>query len=87
MSRYKLDIYEKVSKSHEVIIDTDKDIDAICDEIESHTLGINSVWDIQYIDGVTVIKVIEDESGDVELEVEGICEDDEENEDERTDGS
>ena len=76
MSRYKLDIYEKVSKSHEVIIDTDKDIDAICDEIESHTLGINSVWDIQYIDGVTVVKIDEDD-GDSELEVEGIYEDDE----------
>ena len=57
MSRYKLDIYEKVSKSHEVIIDTDKDIDVICDEIESHTLRINSIWDIGYIDGVTVVKI------------------------------
>ena len=76
MSRYKLDIYEKVSKSHEVIIDTDKDIDAICDEIESHVLGINSVWDIQYIDGVTVVEIVEDD-GDSELEVEGVYEDDE----------
>ena len=76
MSRYKLDIYEKVSKSHEVIIDTDKDINAICDEIESHTLGINSVWDIQYIDGVTVVEIVEDD-GDSEFEVEGVYEDDE----------
>ena len=76
MSRYKLDIYEKVSKSHEVIIDTDKDIDAICDEIESHILGINSIWDIEYIDGVTVVEINEDD-GDSELEVEGVYEDDE----------
>ena len=76
MSRYKLDIYEKVSKSHEVIIDTDKNIDAICDEIESHTLGINSIWNIGYIDGVTVVKINEDD-GDSELEVEGVYEDDE----------
>lgn len=73
MSRYKLDIYEKVSKSHEVIIETDKDIGDICDEIErQHMLGI---WDIQYIDGVDVVKIIKDEDGMPEFEVEGISDD------------
>lgn len=74
MSEYTLDIYETVTKSHEVIIETDKDIDAVCDEIESHTSGIMNVWDIQYIDGVTIVKMVEDEDGESEFEVAAISE-------------
>ena len=70
--RYVLDICEIVTMSHRVIIDTDKDIDAVCNEIESRVYGINSVWDIDYIDGVTLVNVDEDEDGDWEFEVEGV---------------
>jgi hypothetical protein len=74
--KYVLDICETVTKSHRVTIDTDRPIDDICDEIESHTQRLMSVWDIQYIDGVTVVEINEDD-GDSELEVEGVYEDDE----------
>lgn len=70
--RYVLDICERVTKSHRVIVDTDKDIDAVCNEIESRVYGINSIGDIGYIDGVTLVKVDEDEDGDWEFEVEGV---------------
>ena len=70
--RYVLDICERVTKSHRVIVDTDKDIDAICNEIENRVYGINSIGDIGYIDGVTLVKVDEDEDGEWEFEVEGV---------------
>ena len=73
MSKYKLDVCESIIKTHEVIIETDEDIDDICDEIErQHMLGI---WDIQYIDGVDVVKIVEDADGMSEFEVEGISDD------------
>lgn len=78
MSKYTLDICETIIRSHEVTIETDKDIDAICDEIESRINGINSVWDVQYINGVTLLKVVEDEDGTAEFEVECISDADEE---------
>ena len=70
--KYKLDICERTTKSHEVIIETAKDIDAVCGEIENRVYGINSIWDIDYIDGVSIVKVNEDEDGDWEFEVEGV---------------
>ena len=75
MSKYVLDICETITRSHEVTIETDKDIDTICDEIESHINGINSVWDIQYINGVTPLKIDEDEDGAVRFEVECVSDD------------
>ena len=70
MSKYKLDVCETIIKTHEVIIETDADIGNICDEIErQHMLGI---WDIQYIDGVDVVKIVEDADGMSEFEVEGV---------------
>lgn len=80
MSKYKLDISETIVRTHEVTIETDKDIDAICDEIESRINGINSVWDIQYINGVKLLKVVEDEDGTAEFEVDCISDDEEETE-------
>lgn len=73
MSKYKLDVCESIIKTHEVIIETDEDIDDICDKIErEHMLGI---LDIQYIDGVDVVKIVEDADGMSEFEVEGISDD------------
>ena len=68
--KYILDIYERVTKSHRVTIDTDRPIDDICDEIESHASRIMDVWDIQYLDGVVGLEVVEDEDGESEFEVE-----------------
>ena len=59
MSKYKLTVTEKAERTHEVIIETDKDIDAICNAIESGRTGIGDVWDIQYIKGVNDIEVEE----------------------------
>lgn len=47
--RYILDICEIVTKSHRVTIDTDRPLDDICDEIESHKPRLMNVWDIQYL--------------------------------------
>ena len=70
MSRYVLDICETITNSHEVTIDTDRDIDEVCNEIENHICGINSIWDIQYIKGVTLVNLDEDEDGSSEFEVD-----------------
>ena len=75
MNRYMLDICERVTKSHRVTIDTDRPIDDICDEIGSHASGIMDVWDIQYLGGVTIIKMVEDEDGESEFEVECVSDD------------
>ena len=75
--KYVLDICETVTKSHRVTIDTDRPIDDICDEIESHASRIMSmsIWDIQYLDGVVGLEVVEDEDGESEFEVESVEED------------
>lgn len=70
--RYVLDICESVTKSHRVTIDTDRPIDDICDEIESHASRIMGVWDIQYLAGVVDLEVVEDEDGESEFEVESV---------------
>ena len=73
MSKYKLDVCESITKTHEVIIETDEDVGDICNKIErEHMLGI---WDIRYIDGVDVVKIIEDADGMSEFDVEGISDD------------
>ncbi len=68
--RYVLDICERVTKLHRVTIDTDRPIDDICDEIESH--AFMDVCDILYLDGVVVLKVDEDEDGESEFEVDSV---------------
>jgi hypothetical protein len=70
--KYVLDICEIVTRSHRVTIDTDRPIDDICDEIESHVSRIMDVWDIQYLDGVVGLDVVEDEDGESEFEVESV---------------
>lgn len=78
--RYVLDVCERVTKSHRVTIDTDRPIDDICDEIESHVSRIMSIWDIQYLDGVVGLEVAEDEDGESEFEVESVEKDSEDDE-------
>ena len=69
MSKYKLTVTEKTERTHEVVIETDKDIDAICNAIESGRTGIGDVWDIQYIRGVNNIEVEEGAEDIPEFEV------------------
>ena len=76
--KYVLDICETVTKSHRVTIDTDRPIDDICGEIESHTSGVMDIWDIQYLDGVVDLEVVEDEDGESEFEVESVSDDENE---------
>ena len=78
--RYILDICERVTKSHRVTIDTDRPIDNICDEIESHASRIMGIWDIQYLGGVVGLEVVEDEDGESEFEVESVERDSEDDE-------
>ena len=78
--RYVLDICERVTKSHRVTIDTDRPIDDICDEIESHVSRLMGIWDIQYLDGVVGLEIVEDEDGESEFEVEGVERDSEDDE-------
>ena len=59
MSRYKMTIEEKTTRTHTVIIETDKSIDAICDRIERNDHAINDPWDIRYIAGVNFVEVEE----------------------------
>ena len=70
--KYVLDICETVTKSHRVTIDTDRPIDDICDEIESHASGIMDVQDIEYLDGVVYLEIVEDADGESEFEVESV---------------
>ena len=73
--KYKLSVCETVTKSHDVIIDTDRPIDEICSEIEGHTFMLMNIYDIQYLDGVICLDIIEDEDGTSEFEVESIDDD------------
>ena len=59
MSKYRLAVTEKAERTHEVIIDTDGDIDAICKAIENSGTAIGDVWDIRYVKGVNDIEVEE----------------------------
>lgn len=60
--RYRLTVEETRKYMHEVIIETDDDIDEVCDEIENTVLY---AMDITYGgDNYRCIDFIEDESGD-----------------------
>ena len=59
MNRYRLTIEEKTTRNHAVIIETDSNINAICDFIEKNNNGISDPWDIRYIAGVNLVSVDE----------------------------
>ena len=69
MSRYKLTIEEKATRTHEVVIETDKSIDTICDYIERSDNAIIDPWDIRYIAGVNLVSVDEGAEEFPEFEV------------------
>jgi len=80
MSRYKLTIEEKTTRTHIVTIETDKSIDAICDYIERSDNVIGDPWDIRYITGVNLIEVEEGVEELPEFEVLDVEKDDEKHE-------
>ena len=81
MPRYKLDIEEKTTRTHEVVIETDKSIDTICDYIERSDNAINDPWDIRYIAGVNLVSVDEGAEDFPEFEVLDVKEDGEKHDD------
>jgi hypothetical protein len=81
MSRYKLTIEEKTTRTHEVVIETDKSIDMICDYIERSDNAIIDPWDIRYIAGVNLVSVDEGEEDFPELEVLSVEKDGENHDD------
>ena len=81
MSRYKLTIEEKTTRTHDVVIETDKSIDSICDYIERSDNAINDPWDIRYIAGVNLVSVDEGAEEFPEFEVLSVDEDGENHDD------
>ena len=79
MPRYKLDIEEKTTRTHTVIIETDGNIDAVCDSIEKNNNGIGDPWDIRYIAGVNLVGVEEGAEELPEFEVLDVEKDGEHN--------
>ena len=73
MSRtYKLDIMEKCTYCHDVVIqvEDDADIDAICNRIEEALNNVHGdIWNIGYTTGVEVVDISEDESPNCECDV------------------
>ena len=73
MSRtYKLDVMEKCTYCHDVVIqvEDDADIDAICNRIEEALNNLHGdIWSISYTTGVKVVDISEDESPECECEV------------------
>lgn len=69
---YKLDVMEKRTYYHDLVIqvDDDTDIDAICNRIEEALNNLHGdIWNINYTTGVKVIDIFEDESPKCECEV------------------
>lgn len=69
---YKLDVMEKRTYYHDVIIqvEDDADIDAICNRIEEALNNLHGdIWNINYATGVKVVDIFEDESPECECEV------------------
>lgn len=79
MSRYELTIEEKTTRTHTVIIETDKSIDAICDYIERSDNVIFDPCDIRYIAGVNLVSVDEGEEKFPQFEVLSVEKDGEHN--------
>lgn len=73
MSRtYKLDVLEKCTYCHNVVIqvEDDADIDAISNRIEEALNNLHGdIWSISYATGVKVVDISEDESPECECEV------------------
>ena len=73
MSRtYKLDVMEKRTYCHDVVIqvEDDADIDAICNRIGEALNNLHGdIWNIGYTTGVKVVDIGEDECPECECEV------------------
>lgn len=69
MKRYKLTIEETRTFVHEVIIETDVDIDDLCNNLEQELKVADDIWYSNYRDEMDIIDMSEDESPVVDLEI------------------
>ena len=71
MKRYKLTIEETRTFVHEVIIETDVDIDDLCNNLEQELEVADDIWYSNYRDEMNIIDMSEDEAPDIDLEISG----------------
>lgn len=69
MKRYKLTIEETRTFVHEVIIDTDVDIDDLCNNLEQELEVADDIWYSGYRDEMNIIDMSEDEAPNIDLEI------------------
>ena len=69
MSRYKLTIEEMRTYIHEVIIDTDVDIDDLCNNLEQELKVADDIWYSNYRDEMKIINMSEDEAPVIDLSI------------------
>ena len=69
MKKYELEVTERSMRVHTVVIETDRDIESVCDEMEKNNCG--DVHDFGYIDGVNFVSVVEGADEIPELEITG----------------
>lgn len=69
MKRYKLIIEEIRTYSHEVIIETDVDIDNLCNNLEQELEVADDIWYSNYRDEMNIIDMSEDEAPDADLQI------------------
>lgn len=69
MKRYKLTIEETRTFVHEVIIDTDVDIDDLCNNLEQELEVADDIWYSNYRDEMKIIDMSEDESPVIDLSI------------------
>ena len=67
--KYVLNIVETIRRSHEVTIETDRDIESVCNDFENNNI-VSDCWDADYIDGISVLNVEEGADDISEFEVE-----------------
>ena len=69
MKRYKLTIEETRTFVHEVIIETDVDIDDLCNNLEQELEVADDIWYSAYRDEMNIIDMSEDEAPNIDLEI------------------
>lgn len=74
MGRYKLTIEETRTFVHEVIIDTDVDIDDLCNNLEQELEVADDIWYSAYRDEMNIIDMSEDEAPNIDLEISNYSE-------------
>ena len=69
MKQYKLIIEEIRTYRHEVIIETDVNIDDLCNNLEQELEVADDIWYSNYRDEMNIIDMSEDEAPEIDLEI------------------